>query len=132
MSYEWDPRLEKGIAQMDATHREFVDLVDALVDAGDEELIPQLQVLLDHTREHFAQENSWMEESGFPPIAIHQGEHQRVLDLMEHVLQEAREGDPGQARNLVQQLPAWFEQHAMTMDAALARHLHNADHPVAV
>lgn len=127
--YVWNPRLEKGIGAMDATHREFVELVDGLLSCPDEELSDRLQALLEHTREHFAQESRWMEESGFPPIAIHEDEHRRVLSAMEQVLAQARAGDIPPARQLIAQLPAWFEQHAASMDNALAMHMQRTGHP---
>lgn len=127
--YVWDEHLAKGIDPMDTTHREFVELVDGLLFCPDAELVGRLQTLAEHTREHFSQENRWMSESGFPPIAIHQGEHQQVLSAMEQVLEQARQGDPNPARRLIGQLPAWFEQHAATMDNALAMHLRRTGHP---
>ncbi len=128
-SYTWDEHLAKGIAPMDATHKEFVELVDGLLGCPDAELAERLQALVDHTREHFDREDRWMAESGFPPIAIHQGEHQRVLAAMEQVLERARAGDPAPARALVSQLPTWFEQHSATMDNALAMHMQRTGHP---
>ncbi len=129
MAYEWDPKLEKGIATMDAVHREFVARVDRALRAADEELPSALQELVTHTHEHFARENRWMEECDFPPIMIHRGEHQRVLDAMEETLRRARDGELTPARQLLEQLPVWFEQHAATMDNALAMHMRRTGHP---
>ncbi len=131
MAYEWDARLEKGIATMDAVHREFVEWVDRALKAADNELPEVLAALVGHTREHFAREDRWMEECGFPPIMIHRGEHQRVLGALEQALARARAGDQGPARQLIEQLPAWFEQHAATMDNALAMHMRRTGHPEA-
>ena len=124
-----DSKLEKGIATMDAVHREFVERVDRALRAPDEELASALQELVAHTHEHFERENRWMEECGFPPIMIHRGEHQRVLEAMEETLRRARGGELAPARQLVEQLPAWFEQHAATMDNALAMHMRHTGHP---
>ncbi|RMG35732.1 MAG: bacteriohemerythrin [Gammaproteobacteria bacterium] len=129
--YTWDSHLEKGIGPMDATHQEFVEMVDGLLSCPDTELVERLQALAEHTREHFAQEDRWMAESGFPPIAIHEEEHRRVLSAMEQVLTQARQGESEAARQLVAQLPAWFEQHSATMDNALAMHLRHTGHPAA-
>jgi hemerythrin-like metal-binding protein len=126
MAYQWDARLEKGIAPMDQTHQEFVELVDGLLKATDDELVSGLQTLVEHTHEHFDQENRWMDDVGFPPIMIHKGEHERVLTAMEEVLEKARAGDLLPARQLIDQLPAWFDQHAMSMDHALAMFMRNS------
>lgn len=123
MRFEWAEHFTKDIERMDATHREFVQLVDRLLSADDEALVAGLDELLQHSREHFEQEQRWMLASGFPPTAIHQSEHQRVLGILEQTLKLARSGDLGVARGVVQSLPQWFEQHAASMDNALALHM---------
>ena len=126
MSFEWDDRYTKGIARMDATHREFVELVNSLLQAPDEALANGLQQLLDHSRAHFAQELEWMHACDFPPLAIHDGEHQRVLGVLQQAQRFAADGEFTPVRSVIDSLPAWFEQHAATMDNALAMHMQHA------
>ncbi|MCX8144812.1 MAG: hemerythrin domain-containing protein [Azovibrio sp.] len=120
---QWQERYELGHAAMDATHREFIDRVNALAGAADDAAVAALQALIAHTEAHFAQENRWMQASAFPPIHCHVGEHERVLAFLRRVLAQAERGHPGLARQVAGELPAWFEQHAATMDAALAWHM---------
>jgi hemerythrin len=126
MGFNWNERYVKGIPRMDATHREFVEMVDQLLSAADEHLPDGLQRLLQHTQAHFDQEQLWMEACSFPPIAIHQGEHQRVLGVLEQTLKFASGGDLNAARAVIDSLPQWFEQHAASMDNALAMHMRHA------
>lgn len=121
--FRWSTRYELGRDDMDATHREFIDLVNAAAIATDEKLETRFQELLIHTREHFEAENRLMETSGFPPIQIHQGEHRRVLDAFEQAAEGLEAGNPRLARDLLGQLPTWFDQHSATMDNALASHI---------
>ena len=125
---EWQDRYKLGHEPMDATHREFVDLVNTLAQAGDGEAIAALEALIDHTDAHFAQENRWMEESGFPPLHCHVGEHQRVLASLRSVLSMACKGNPGLGRVVAGEMPAWFDNHAATMDAALAWHMRQVNY----
>jgi len=129
MQFKWNGSFEKGIARMDATHREFVEMVDVLLNCAESELTEKLAGLLEHTREHFQQEDGWMAECRFPPIQIHMGEHARVLEIMQQSLQMAEQGETNPAREIVRQLPAWFKQHAASMDNALAMHMKNTGHP---
>jgi hemerythrin len=75
---------------------------------------------MDHTVAHFEQENRWMAASGFPPTTIHRGEHERLLEAWRAAFGRAQAGDLGPCRQLAAQVPDWFDQHAATMDAALA------------
>ena len=88
----WSSDYELGLAPMDETHREFVDLVNRITEAGDAGLLAGLDELILHTVEHFAQEDRWMRESGFPPVHCHQTEHERVLEV------DARRATPRRGR----------------------------------
>ncbi len=118
---EWSERLELGLARMDDTHREFVELYNALQGAPAEAFIERLDAFIAHTVEHFEQENRWMEKVDFP--GCHRAEHDRVLVVLRDVRERAAQGDRFLGRRLVEELPAWFENHAGGMDAALAFHL---------
>lgn len=117
---QWSAAYELGITPMDETHREFVEQVAALAAAADGELAGLLDELIVHTVAHFEQEKRWMEASGFPPIHCHTGEHERVLEVLRDVRNKVGAGDLALGRTLVKELPAWFDNHASTMDAALA------------
>lgn len=119
----WSDSHELGLPPMDETHREFVELVNRIADSGDGGLLGGLDQLILHTVEHFAQEDRWMRESGFPPVHCHQTEHERVLEVMHDVRDRIAAGDLALGRNLIAELPAWFDNHAATMDTALAWHV---------
>jgi len=118
----WHPDLELGVDRMDATHREFVDLLGALDDAPDHGLLAALDRLIGHTVEHFGQEDRWMEASGFGPMC-HRGEHQRVLEVMRLVRERVAADDFALGRKLALELGRWFEHHASTMDTILVSHM---------
>lgn len=118
---DWSPDFELGVPAMDETHREFVDLLNALAEAPDAELLARLDAFIAHTEAHFAQENAWMAEIMFPPIHCHKGEHDNVLGVMREVRNRVAAGQLELARVLARELPEWFRLHAATMDAALAQ-----------
>ena len=116
----WAERHALGVAEMDATHREFLDMADALLAASDADfpaLFAQLHV---HTRQHFENEERLMKASRFPAIGEHNSEHLRVLGELAHFARGVAAGRLGLARLYVQGLPTWFDTHLATMDAALA------------
>lgn len=120
---EWSDVFVLGVDKMDATHREFVDLVNALAAAADAEFLPRLDNFIAHTAEHFEQENRWMGELGFPAVHCHTSEHERVLNVVKAVRQQVEAGDIALGRRLAEELPPWFDNHAATMDAVLAHYI---------
>jgi len=123
----WDEsRHALGVAEMDATHREFVDLADALLLASDEDFPALFLNLQDHTRRHFEHEGKLMKQCRFSAIGEHNSEHLRVLGELAHFSRSVAAGRLGTARAYVKALPEWFSTHLATMDAALAGTLKRA------
>lgn len=110
-----------GVPAMDKVHREFLTLARETLHAGPEDFPILFEALRDHTDRHFRQEGELMRICGFPAIAEHEGEHRRVLGDLDRLLRGIDEGRGAFARHYLRDgLFAWFEQHAATMDAALA------------
>lgn len=120
---EWRTELENDLARMDAAHREFVDLFNALATASGENLLSAYDAFVAHVEAHFAEENRWMEAVDFP--GCHRAEHDRVLTLLHDIRARMGKGDLFFAKRLLEELPTWFEQHTNGMDAALAFHLNS-------
>jgi len=116
----WDERFTLGVADMDVTHREFVDLADALLVAGDDEFPAIFSRLHKHTRQHFEHEGKLMKASRFPATGEHHSEHLRVLGELAHFARGVAAGRYGMARTYAKGLPEWFATHLATMDSALA------------
>jgi hemerythrin-like metal-binding protein len=124
----WTDDLSLNHARMDATHQEFVDLLaeaDAALQAGEQPLLlARFERLVQHTVEHFAQEDRWMAATGFAPENCHSFQHQSVLNVMTECAKRAREeGDFEPLSVAVSELAIWFPQHAKMMDAGLALHM---------
>ncbi|HEY4664720.1 MAG TPA: hemerythrin domain-containing protein [Comamonas sp.] len=120
---EWSPDLVLDIPVMDETHKEFVDLLAGVESAADAQLVPLWQALIEHTVEHFGQEDRWMEATGFAVGNCHASQHKVVLEIMREGAQKAESGDYTMIRGMTPELASWFSYHAQTMDAALAQHM---------
>jgi hemerythrin-like metal-binding protein len=113
-----------GIEAMDATHREFVALLDALARADDAGFAPLFGCLVEHCRRHFAEEGRLMRQCRFAALGEHEGEHFRLLGELLQFQRAIQRGRPALARGYVRDgLMHWFETHLATMDAALALRL---------
>lgn len=118
---EWSEKLVLGLAPMDQTHVEFVDAYNRLLDVSGAELLAEMDAFIAHSIEHFDQENRWMEQIGFP--ACHKAEHDRVLAVCRDVRKRMERGDEALGRQLIRELPVWFDNHVATMDAALSSYI---------
>lgn len=118
---EWTDALSLGVKQMDATHREFVDLLNALGDAPDAELVKQFDLFYAHTVAHFEHEERWMAAIDFPATHCHAAEHAGVLEIMREVRGYLLDEQFHVGRVLASELAIWFQGHAATMDTLLAQ-----------
>jgi hemerythrin-like metal-binding protein len=125
---EWSDALQLELPQMDDTHKEFVDLLTRVQGAADDALLSHWQVLVDHTVEHFGQEDRWMRETGYASGNCHAVQHQVVLQVMREGATRAAAGDLPLLRLIAGELAQWFPQHAQSMDAGLAMHLRSVGH----
>lgn len=122
---EWnEARHTLGMEEMDATHREFIAQVTALIAAGNAEFPALFQALVNHTREHFIAEGKLMRESKYKGLPEHEGEHHRVLGELQQLNRSLKRGHLPLVRAYVKEgLPEWFDTHVAMMDAALVMHL---------
>jgi hemerythrin-like metal-binding protein len=119
---QWSDTLALDLPMMDDTHKEFVELLDQVVRAADDALLPLWQQLVAHTDAHFAREDQWMKDTGFSSSNCHSTQHQVVLQVMR---EGEKRADLAIVRQMAAELGTWFPQHAQAMDAALALHLRN-------
>ncbi len=120
------PQVELGFMNRD--HAEFVELREAVLvtlarNGNAAEVDALLERLLDHTRHHFAEEERLMQETRFPPYAMHKGEHDRVLaDMDAHVARWRQDRDKTTLSDWLEVgLVDWFVSHVSTMDFVTAR-----------
>jgi len=119
----WQEEMCLGVADMDATHRAFVDLADALLTASDEDFPGLFGRLREETKQHFENEDKLMKSCRFPATGEHRAEHLRVLGELAFFGRGVGAGRLLAARDYVRSLPGWFVTHLQTMDAALAARL---------
>lgn len=118
----WTESLVLNQPQLDTTHQEFVEHLNAFgaaLDAGTDAL-PAYHALLAHTEAHFAMEEDWMARCGFDAQNCHASQHAMVLRVMREALRYATELNDREPLNILRgELAQWFPQHAEMMDAAL-------------
>ncbi|MBZ0106162.1 MAG: bacteriohemerythrin [Sulfuricella denitrificans] len=113
--------LQLNQPEMDATHREFMELLACAQQAAEEALPRCLDHLIEHTRLHFERESVMMRACGLSSQEEHESEHRRILADLGRM--RARAGGSRIVfvrAYLSEAIPDWFRTHLATMDAELA------------
>ena len=122
-SFTWSPEMSLDMPALDTLHTECTDLIAAVLDATDDALLALWDRLIAHTAELFAQEDRWMQATGFAPNNCHSSQHATVLQIMREGAEKGAEGNLGIVRQMAHELTVWLPHHIDAMDAGLAQHL---------
>ena len=119
---QWTADFKRGLAFQDQDHEDAVALMNALQDCSDADLPALFDDLFEHTRAHLERENELMERIGFFAIAMHKGEHDRVLAEMQDFKAKLDAGKLDEVRAYVETtVPNWFLDHLNSMDTITAQ-----------
>ena len=117
----WNHACTVGVRAMDDQHGILMDTMNELRmalmrGAGREQLSEVLDRLIEFTRMHFASEEQMLERSGFPGLAAHRSEHQRLLAQILEANHRALHGEKLQVRALLLILRDWYTVHIENVD----------------
>ncbi len=118
----WNSQLETGIDLIDAQHKALFEAINQFavaVEGGRTEqgIAESLDFLATYTLDHFEAEERFMENMGFPGLAPHRAEHQRLL-IRVRVLQGRLAQHIPVAREVAALLAGWLKHHISEMDMA--------------
>jgi hemerythrin-like metal-binding protein len=120
---EWEPALSVGVPEIDVQHRQILHrlrrLHAALAEGRERDVKSAVRFLERYVAEHFATEEAWMEEFGYPGEARHLAEHAEFLDK----LAAARVAGSAHSHEHVFFVRRWLEVHVVEHDVKLARFL---------
>ncbi len=111
--------------KMDTLHKEFLDIYNSVDISSIESIITKSKELLEHSKKHFLEEETLMEEYKYPTIKEHKDEHNKVLSEMEYFIKNSQSifGKKMLKAYYVEKLPDWFDLHLLSMDSDLVHHL---------
>ena len=124
----WKPEYSVGDPAVDHEHRELIALVnlaaaDILEGRPDADVDRCLGDLYRAVSAHFALEEQQMRRAGYGEYPPHKEDHERLLDSLRDIMDEARPGDATTATRMTSALEAWFTDHFRTHDARLHKTL---------
>lgn len=129
MSLTWTPDMSTGVMQFDDEHRQLVALYNELFDATSANqpvsvLADILDRLLAQTCDHFRREEELMRQTGYPRVAEHEAEHDRLVTELSNVRHRLLGGTKSaiDAETLAF-LDRWLVVHTVEMDRDYGPHL---------
>lgn len=126
-SLQWSPALAVGVPEIDAQHQELFRRAEQLVNAlrtGDRNDVgPLIRYLGDYVLEHFAAEERFMHEIGFPALEGHRAAHLAFREELATMLADyERKGPtPLVALTLHNWLSDWLRRHVGGLDVEIGR-----------
>jgi hemerythrin len=116
----WCAQMSLGVPAMDNAHKAFLGELEALANAGREQLAVGINVLIASMERDFREEEALMESIAFPALASHREQHRRALDGLKQAYPYISGGDLDVGQATISQLTQWFLIHLSTMDLGLA------------
>jgi hemerythrin-like metal-binding protein len=95
---DWDERLSVSIPQIDAEHRNFIRLINALNEAiigrmSLEKIKECMRAILDDTTLHFAHEEALLKEWGYPGAEEHARKHVQITQTLHEIMDGFKSGE---------------------------------------
>ncbi len=120
--------LHLGHALIDTQHASLFEAVNQLHDlmlAGTsrQQLAPMLAFLRSYTVEHFATEEAFMAETGYPGMALHKAQHDDLVRQVQDLEEKHNAGSLTISITVMIFLRDWLAQHISVDDRKLAQHL---------
>lgn len=113
---------------IDEQHQRLFEIINGIYDSirvgrGNESVAHALSDLTEFTRFHFATEEKYMAQAGFPGLDHHASEHARLLDEIRELRLRILDGSTVVTMNEMSFLKEWLLSHFTGPDRGLASYL---------
>src|ERR1039458_6546454 len=125
----WTDKLSVGVGVIDEDHKKLVGMVNELYDAmqagqGRDSLGRILNGLVQYTKFHFAREEKFFAQTGYPAAVPHKQEHDALTRQVLDVQQKYAAGaTPTLSLDVMQFLKNWLVNHIQGSDQKYRPHL---------
>ena len=122
---EWNGNLSLGIGSIDKQHQKLVELINELNAAmlegkGKDALSRIINGLTDYTKTHFATEEKYFQQFGYPEAAGHKAQHDHFTSKVLEFKGEFERGRLGLSVKVMQFLSNWLQEHIKGSDKKYA------------
>ena len=120
----WNDEYMMDVQEIDVQHRKLIALVNVLHEVmksgkGGEALGRALTELIKFTKIHFATEEAYMGEYGYPNYAVHKEEHEKLLKDLAEFEHGFYQGESLLSFAIALDLKGWAMRHISTLDKEL-------------
>jgi hemerythrin len=117
----WTPDMSVGVPELDADHQRLVGLINRLGESADHEdpaiIEGVLDDLLTYTTDHFAREEDYMRQVGFPELVEHMVAHDALTRQVEQLRIKFFLGDVAHiGKETLLFLQNWLTRHILQED----------------
>jgi hemerythrin len=122
-SLQWSEEFAVGVESIDREHRALFDLFNDLhrgILRGETQSLTaeKLVRLVQYTREHFADEERLMAESGYPKLEEHRASHRSLTVQVEAMMADLERSQAVMNLPALKFLNEWVTQHILKEDRA--------------
>jgi hemerythrin len=126
---EWGEYRVEHAQKLEEDHRQLIAMfqeLDQAVREGKSKTALRMVLLglSSYAQEHFAAEESVMDQTGYPDVESHIAEHRAFAVKVQEFTQASEIGDTGVSLEVVSYLREWLHHHLSVTDRALGVHLH--------
>ncbi|MBF0178389.1 MAG: bacteriohemerythrin [Magnetococcales bacterium] len=123
--FPWTDTLLTGVRDVDDDHKKLVAMVNKIhrllkESAGSAAVGQVINELAAYTQFHFAREEKFFDQFGYPDTASHKEKHVQLLQGVSTLMKEFAEGDFAAPMDLLTVAKAWLINHIMKTDMAFA------------
>lgn len=117
----WTDQYSVHISEIDAQHKRLIECINKLHDAmmnghSVEIMVELIDDLRDYTDEHFAKEEAFMRQYGYPGYTEHHSEHRFFCNTVEDLHNRYRSGEVFLYLETMQFLSDWLSKHILGTD----------------
>ena len=123
--FNWNDNLNIGILQIDAQHKNLVNIVNQLYEAmskgqGKEIIGKIVKEMAGYTITHFGAEEKLMQQHNYPEFAQHKKEHELFIKKVQEFNNEIQKGNMIIVSNVANFLKEWLIKHIQGTDKKYA------------
>lgn len=128
MRIDFDDSLRTGIEEIDEQHAMLIELYNELDEAlwkgkANRQMELILARLVKYTKTHFAMEEAVLEATGYPDLAQHQFEHQRLAERLRQYVVRYKRSQERISADMLDFVRRWIMSHIMECDMAYVGHV---------
>ena len=125
MAFIWDESWEIGLVEIDAQHRQLVDIINELGDAMKSRKTKGvignvLKELEEYTRKHFSNEEALMKRYGYERLDVHKPLHVKFISQLKEFRKDVADGNFSVDVKIYNFLGDWLRGHIRGTDTQYA------------